>query len=111
MHCLWTLPEGHTDFSGRWQAIKAEFSKRMPKAEPSSASRIAKGERSIWQRHFWEHMICDERDYRVHMDYIHFNPVKLGLVADVADWPFSSYHRCDQRPVSIGPGRRNDRLH
>ena len=27
MHCLWTLPEGDTDFSRRWQAIKAEFSK------------------------------------------------------------------------------------
>jgi putative transposase len=27
------------------------------------------------------------------MDYIHFNPVKHGLVAHVADWPYSSFHR------------------
>lgn len=28
------------------------------------------------------------------MDYIHFNPVKHGLVADVKEWPFSSFSRC-----------------
>ncbi len=28
------------------------------------------------------------------MDYIHYNPVKHGLVARVADWPFSTFHRC-----------------
>jgi len=27
------------------------------------------------------------------MDYIHFNPVKHGLVARAADWPYSSFHR------------------
>ena len=27
------------------------------------------------------------------MDYIHFNPVKHGLVVRVADWPFSTFHR------------------
>ena len=27
------------------------------------------------------------------MDYIHYNPVKHGLVTRVADWPFSSFHR------------------
>ena len=94
MHCLWTLPEGDTDFSRRWQVIKTEFSKRMPKTEHRTASRIGKGERGIWQRRFWEHTIRDDQDYRGHMDYVHFNPVKHGLVADVADWPFSSFHRC-----------------
>ena len=42
MHCLWTLPEGDTDFSRRWQVIKTEFSKRMPKTEHRTASRIGK---------------------------------------------------------------------
>jgi putative transposase len=27
------------------------------------------------------------------MDYIHFNPVKHGLVTRVADWPYSTFHR------------------
>jgi len=28
------------------------------------------------------------------MDYIHFNPVKHGLVKRVRDWPYSTFHRC-----------------
>jgi len=33
------------------------------------------------------------------MDYIHFNPVRHGLVANVGDWPHSSFHRCVARGV------------
>ena len=94
MHCLWTLPEGDTDFSKRWQAIKTAFSRRLPPGEHRSASRVSKGERGIWQRRFWEHTIRDDQDYGAHLDYIHFNPVKHGLVADVARWSYSSFHRC-----------------
>ena len=28
------------------------------------------------------------------MDYIHFNPVKHGLVDTPADWAFSSFRHC-----------------
>ena len=93
MHCLWTLPEGDVDYSSRWQAIKMAFSRKMPAGESRSASRHGKRERGIWQRRFWEHTIRDEQDYAVHIDYIHFNPVKHGLVANVADWPYSTFHR------------------
>ena len=94
MHCLWTLPDGDTDFSMRWQAIKTAFSRNVPPGEYRSASRIAKGERGVWQRRFWEHTIRDDRDYAQHMDYIHLNPIKHGLVASVGNWPYSSFHRC-----------------
>jgi putative transposase len=93
MHCLWTLPERDADFSGRWWAIKTEFSKSLPALERRSDTMTKRGERGIWQRRFWEHTIRDDRDYAVHMDYIHFNPVKHGLAANVADWPFSSFRR------------------
>jgi len=58
-----------------------------------SASRLRKREGTIWQRRFWEHMIRDEADFRVHCDYIHFNPVKHGLVTRPVDWPYSTFHR------------------
>ena len=97
MHCLWTLPNGDADFSTRWRLIKTAFSKRIPHGEHRSASRLNKGERGVWQRRFWEHTIRDERDYRAHMDYVHFNPVKHGLVAHAADWPYSSFRTCVAR--------------
>jgi putative transposase len=55
---------------------------------------VRRGERGIWQRRFWEHTIRDDRDYAVHLDYIHFNPVKHGLVEQPVDWPYSSFGRC-----------------
>ena len=70
------------------------FSRTLPLGETLSASRRLRGERGIWQRRYWEHTVRDERDYAAHMDYIHFNPVKHELVAHVADWQFSTFHRC-----------------
>jgi len=97
MHSLWTLPEGDSDFPSRWRDIKTAFSKSLPATERRSGVMIHRGERGIWQRRYWEHTIRDDRDYAVHMDYIHFNPVKHGLVDTPADWPFSSFRHCATR--------------
>ncbi len=96
-HCLWTLPAGDAEYSKRWREIKKAFSKQIPQGEHRSALMIDRGERGIWQRRYWEHTIRDDRDYAAHMDYTHFNPVKHGLVQQVMDWPFSSFHRCVRR--------------
>lgn len=58
-----------------------------------SSSRARKGEVAIWQRRFWEHQIRDENDLQRHVDYVHYNPVKHGLVQDVEDWPWTTYHK------------------
>jgi len=97
LHCIWKLPPEDNDFPRRWQQIKKAFTRdyiRKGGAESSqTASRHKKRERGIWQRRFWEHQIRDENDLQKHIDYIHYNPVKHGLVEDAADWPWSTYHR------------------
>ncbi|MGC8490610.1 MAG: REP-associated tyrosine transposase [Syntrophobacteraceae bacterium] len=93
LHALWTLPAGDCDYPIRWGLIKAGFSRRVPLGEFCNLSRISRGERGIWQRRYWEHLIRDERDYCRHVDYIHFNPVKHGYVDHACDWPYSSIHR------------------
>jgi putative transposase len=60
--------------------------------ELRSKVRIMRGERGIWQRRYWEHLIRDEADFRAHLDYVHINPVKHGLVERVVDWPYSTFH-------------------
>ncbi len=92
LHCIWTLPDGDSDYKTRWALIKAGFSRGIPIGERRSESRRSRGERGIWQRRFWEHMIRDERDFARHFDYIHWNPVKHGWVKRVRDWPHSSFH-------------------
>lgn len=93
LHCLWRLPPRDDDFSTRWRLIKARFSRAIATGERISRSRRRKGERGIWQRRYWEHVVRDETDYARHMDYIHFNPVKHGYVRSARDWPHSSFHR------------------
>ena len=85
IHCIWRLPEDDKDFSGRWRDIKKMVSRHL---DPRTNER---NERGVWQRRFWEHLIRDERDWRNHMDYIHYNPVRHGLVKQTSDWPWSSF--------------------
>lgn len=97
MHCIWTLPEEDDDYSKRWGLIKARFSRSVRaifhRDNLITASKEKHREATIWQRRFWEHQIRDERDFQVHQDYIHYNPVKHGLVENVADWPYSTFRR------------------
>ncbi|WP_198263426.1 REP-associated tyrosine transposase [sulfur-oxidizing endosymbiont of Gigantopelta aegis] len=93
LHCIWTLPEGDADFKTRWGLIKANFSRQIPSGEKCSQSRIKRGERGIWQRRYWEHLLRDEVDFQHHVDYIHWNPVKHGWVTEVKQWPYSSFHQ------------------
>ena len=97
LHCIWTLPEGDSDYSKRWGLIKAAYTKRTGKDLAGNrveiASRIKHREQVVWQRRFWEHRIRDEKDYEMHCDYIHYNPVKHGLVNAPKDWAFSTFKR------------------
>ena len=99
LHCVIELPANDADFATRWRLIKIEFSKALPKTEKRSNVRVARGERGIWQRRYWEHLIRDEVDFRAHMDYVHINPLKHGLVRRVGDWPHSTFHRLVERGV------------
>lgn len=99
LHCVIELPAGDMDFVNRWRLIKRRFSNALPRVEYRSAARIRRKERGIWQRRYWEHLIRDDADYRAHMDYIHFNPVKHGLVKQVVEWPHSTFHRLVRKGI------------
>jgi putative transposase len=72
--------------------IKQGFARRVGRIQRIE-SRGSKGERTVWQRRYWEHLVRDEDDFARHVDYIHFNPVKHGHALRAADWPYSSFHR------------------
>ncbi len=91
LHCVWTLPDGDCDFSTRWKLIKRNFSRRCGKQFKYGGP--AQNEPAVWQGRFWEHAIRDEDDYVRHVEYIHYNPVKHGLVKAPKDWPHSSFRR------------------
>lgn len=103
LHAIWTLSPDDCDFSKRWGAIKKHFTDAWLELggveRPCSDSRIRHRRRGVWQRGFWDHVLRDERDYQRHFDYIHYNPVKHGLVERPCDWPYSSFHRWIKRGI------------
>ena len=58
-----------------------------------SPSKVAKRESNIWQRRYYEHTIRNEKDFNLHMDYIHYNPVKHQYVDAAYQWKHSSFHK------------------
>ncbi len=95
LHCIWTLPEDDNDFSTRWRLIKSYFSRKCGDQFKGSrtTNRQNKAEQAVWQHRFWEHQIRDDRDFTMHVEYIHYNPVKHGLVKSPDAWPHSTFHR------------------
>ncbi len=96
MHCIWTLPENDYNYGKRWSIIKRFVSKSITEIivpPVTTTSQQKRKESGYWQRRFWEHLIRDTTDLHRHLDYMHYNPVKHGLVSRVADWPYSSFHR------------------
>lgn len=91
IHTIWTLPKNDFDYSARWKKIKSHFTRGLIKNK-YSLKKNERGEYKVWQRRFWEHTIFNEEDYKNHINYIHFNPVKHGLRENVIDWPYSSFH-------------------
>jgi len=92
LHIVMTLPDGDADYPNRWRLIKRRFTDAVMKSRTAAACR-PNGGAALWQPRYWEHTIRDERDFERHINYIHFNPVRHGLVDRVCDWPHSSFHR------------------
>ena len=96
LHAVWNLPEEDTNYSVRWQLLKSLFTRKLV-INGVSLTKSIKGEYDLWQRRYWEHTIRDDRDMQRHIEYIHYNPVKHGLVKQVKDWPYSSFHQYVER--------------
>ncbi|MCC7479631.1 transposase [bacterium] len=47
----------------------------------------------VWQREYFDRFIRDDEHLERVVNYIHFNPVKAGLVAAMKDWDWSSYRQ------------------
>jgi putative transposase len=98
IHFLWELPSGDSDFSRRVGRLKVLFTRSLREEgratiTSDSASRERSHEAEVWQRRFWEHTIRNEADLEQHVHYIHYNPVKHGLVTCPHLWPYSSFGR------------------
>jgi putative transposase len=94
LHTIWTLPDGDSAYPLRWKRIKEQFTRDYLAAGGSESGRSGRGHgrgRNVWQPRYWEHVVRDDDDFKRCLDYIHWNPVKHGLVRRVQDYPWSSF--------------------
>ncbi len=101
LHLVWRMEESDTDYSTRIAVIKKRFT-HWYLGQGLPESRVPPGQRrhrlrGVWQVRFWEHTIRDGRDWQMHVDYIHANPVKHGLTVRPWDWPWSTFRRYVRR--------------
>jgi putative transposase len=81
------------------QLIKGGFSFRAKTELGSNAE--------IWRRGFADHRIRDFEDFDKHVHYIHLNPVKKHLCANLAEYRYSSAYpgwKLDPIPQGLKPG-------
>lgn len=98
LHCIWALPDGDTNHPLRWSLIKSATTRTL-------RSHGLLGD--VWQPRYWEHCIRNPESLKNHAAYIHYNPVRHGLVARACVWPWSSFHRwIDQGWYESGWGER-----
>jgi putative transposase len=99
LHMIWRLPASDADYSGRWRRIKTRFSRAL---RPCTVRRSVyrKGERGIWQRRFWEHVIRDERELSACIHYVHMNPIKHGHVTTPDAWEHTTFHAWQRRQIA-----------
>jgi putative transposase len=84
IHFMWRLRPNDDNYSYRVGRMKVLFTRSLrginTRSVNLSASRRKHRESNVWQRRFYEHTIRDETDWLQQFDYLHFNPVKHGLV-------------------------------
>ena len=66
------------------EAIKDGATKRINRARRELGR--------LWQPRFFDRALRTVKEYHEKVQYIHFNPVRAGLVSRPEDWPWSSVH-------------------
>ena len=83
LHAVMRMDDAECNYPRFWRDIKSGLTRVVARGTTVSP----------WQPRYWEHIVRDENDLRRHIDYVHINPLKHGLVNRVVDWPHSAFHR------------------
>ena len=69
----------------------SDFMKSVKGKSAIEINKITGRKGRLWQHQFLDHVVRSNEDYRVHIEYIHYNPIKHGLCDEPEDYRWSSY--------------------
>jgi REP element-mobilizing transposase RayT len=108
---IWpSVEKAITDFMRDFKRFTSGRITRQAKVEGKShwvenfeeaGTETERAEYKVWQDSFWEQSIYTENFLKQKLNYIHLNPVRGGLVATAAEYPYSSYRNyyLDDHPL------------
>lgn len=70
---------------------KAEKRKDWVQAFQLAGEQTGRSKNKVWQDAYWDKIIFTQKFLQQKLDYMHLNPVRAGLVNDLAAYPYSSY--------------------
>ncbi len=85
-HTILQAPESSAETLPKLVASCHKFTARQWNDEDNQNGR------KIWWN-YWDTCIRSEKDYLARLNYLHWNPVKHGLVDDPKNYPYSSCHK------------------
>jgi len=77
-------PDSPLTISDVMETIKVSSTRQMNRGRGESGP--------LWQGRFFDRALRTVKEYHEALEYIHWNPVKAGLVARPEDWRWSSVH-------------------
>ena len=83
-HCHFIIVSLNNDLSDIMHDIKGLSAFKM------LDDSLIKG--TLWQKSFYDHVIRNRDDLIEKLNYIHLNPLRAGLVAEIPEYKYSSYH-------------------
>ncbi len=79
MHLIVKTQSGGTDLSRYMHSIKGRIRETLS------------GKGRFWENRFDDFLIRNEEQFAIKLNYIHYNPVRAGLVNEPGVWKYSSY--------------------
>lgn len=93
-HChLIVSADNPNNISKIIRTIKYNFSVNIDEkyiCKNLTKSAVLRGEKGVWQRRFYDHIIRNENDLFKHIDYIHYNSMKHYQIPP-NKWAYSSF--------------------
>jgi putative transposase len=87
-----------------WPRYPLTISRVLQDIKSVSARRLNPGRRRrgpLWQHQFWDRFVRNAEEFSHRLDYMHYNPVKRGLVNRPEDWRWSSFNNFSLEPSIV----------
>jgi putative transposase len=73
-----------------WKSRSSRRLKQFTRTQLTGYSKAIDPKHPVWQPKYYPFNLYSEKKAREKLDYMHFNPVRAGLVRNACDWQWSS---------------------